>query len=131
VSFDKLSSKITQWTGTPLATGLAVAFVTSWAVGGLFLGFSQEYQIFVNTATTIVTFVMVFFIQAAQNRDTMAMHVKLDAIVAALEEASNRVIAAEGEDYSRLKAMLEEYHALDGVYPEEVEHVGQDDRTGA
>jgi low affinity Fe/Cu permease len=101
---ETLSGDITRWTGSSRAFALAVAAVVLWALTGPLFGFSNTWQLVINTGTTIVTFLMVFLIQRSQNKDAVALHLKLNEIVAALEGASNRLINVEelSEDEVRL-----------------------------
>jgi len=82
-------------TGTPAAFLLATAFIILWAFSGPAFGFSDTWQLVINTATTIITFLMVFLIQATQNRDTMALQVKLAELIIAMKGAENRIAAVE------------------------------------
>ena len=90
----------TQAAGSTTAMALAFAFVLGWLVGGFLRadGFSSEYQLWLNSPTTAVTFLTVFLIQRAQNADTKALHVKLDELVRALEGARNEVAGIETAD---------------------------------
>jgi low affinity Fe/Cu permease len=91
--------RFAHWTsdalGTPLAFVLALVVVAVWGLSGPLFRFSDTWQLVINTGTTVVTFLIVFVIQGAQNRNDRALHLKLDAIVAALEGVSNRLVAAE------------------------------------
>ena len=93
--------RFAHWTGNavghPAAFLIAAALVVLWAVSGPFLHFSEVWQLTINTATTIVTFLMVFVIQASQNRDTKAMQAKMDEILRAIPDADNRLIGVERE----------------------------------
>ena len=93
--FEDLSAAVTRWTGSTPAFACALAVVVGWAVLGPVFHFSNTWQLVVNTGTTIVTFLMVFLIQRAQNKDALAIHLKLNEIVAALDDASNRLIEVE------------------------------------
>jgi low affinity Fe/Cu permease len=94
--FDRMATLLTEWFGTTYATLGALTVVAIWALGGvLFFGFGTDYQIWVNTGTTIVTFLMVFIIQNTQNRDNEAIHVKLDELIRAVEKARNEAIGIE------------------------------------
>ena len=99
-----LSARATAWTGTSPAFATALALMLVWAVTGPIFLFSDTWQLVINTGTTIVTFLMVFLIQRSQNKDAVAIHLKLNEIVAALEGASNRLINVEelSEDEVRL-----------------------------
>lgn len=92
---ERFSHQATRATGTSFAFVLAVAVILIWAFTGPLFHFSDTWQLVINTGTTIVTFLMVFLIQRAQNKDALAIHLKLNEIVAALEGASNRLIDVE------------------------------------
>jgi low affinity Fe/Cu permease len=100
--FDRITRAIAQWTGSPAAVVGSVVIVAVWALTGPVFGFSDTWQLVINTGTTILTFNMVFVIQAAQNRDTAAIQTKLDEILRAIEGADSRVIAIEDEGSDRI-----------------------------
>ena len=85
----------TEWTGSSLAFALAVLTVIVWAATGPYYHYSDTWQLMINTGTTIVTFLMVFLIQRAQNKDSQAVHLKLNELVAAIHGASNRLVGVE------------------------------------
>jgi low affinity Fe/Cu permease len=93
--FQKMSNKVTKATGSPLAFITALTIVILWAITGPIFGFSDTWQLVINTGTTIVTFLMVFIIQQSQNKDTVAIHLKLNELIACNERASNRLIDIE------------------------------------
>ena len=93
--FARIAFLISHWGGKPAAFLLAVAVVIVWAVTGPLFGFSDTWQLVINTSTTIITFLMVFLIQATQNRDTAAMQVKLAEIIICLRGADNKLATAE------------------------------------
>ncbi len=93
--FERIAERLTAWTGSSIAFLLAVSTIAIWIVSGPLFGYSDTWQLVINTGTTIVTFLMVFLIQRAQNKDSRAIQLKLNEIVAALEGASNRLINAE------------------------------------
>jgi len=103
---------VSQWTGSTPAFGLALAFVLIWAITGPVFRFSQGWQMVINTGTTIATFLMVFLIQRAQNKESRAVQLKLNEIVAALEGASNRLVGAEELSENELHALHERYLKL-------------------
>lgn len=93
--FDSFSSKATKITGRPVAFITAVIIIIVWALTGPIFQFSDTWQLVINTGTTIITFLMVFLIQQSQNKDTMALHLKLNELIAATKGASNRLIDVE------------------------------------
>ena len=106
--FERWSGTITRAAGSAKTFLLAVAVVVIWAVTGPIFGFSDTWQLVINTGTTIVTFLMVFLIQQSQNKDSLAIQLKLNELVAALEGASNRLI--EVEDLSEHELMILKRH---------------------
>jgi len=109
--FEAFSKAITQFTGSTAAFGIALGVVVVWALVGPLFGFSDTWQLVINTGTTIVTFLMVFLIQRSQNKDSLAIHLKLNELVAAMQGASNRLI--DVEDLSE-----KELATLQGFYGE-------------
>jgi low affinity Fe/Cu permease len=111
-ALETIAHQVTEWTGTSWAFGSAVAVIVVWAVSGPIFGFSDTWQLVINTGTTIVTFLMVFLIQRAQNKDTIAIHLKLNEIVAALEGASNRLINVEDLTEEEILTLRRHYRRL-------------------
>lgn len=109
---EALSERITHWTGTSTALALAAGVVIVWAAVGRVFHYSDTWQLVINTGTTIVTFLMVFLIQRTQNKDALAIHLKLNEIVAALDGASNRLIESEGLSERELTALRDHYREL-------------------
>jgi low affinity Fe/Cu permease len=93
--FARLAVATSRLSGRPATFLLAVAVVVMWAVTGPIFGFSDTWQLVINTGTTIVTFLMVFLIQATQNRDTLALQVKLDELILATKNARNQIAGIE------------------------------------
>jgi low affinity Fe/Cu permease len=93
--FARLAVATSRVSGRPATFLLAVAVVVVWAVTGPLFGFSDTWQLVINTGTTIVTFLMVFLIQATQNRDTLALQVKLDELILATKHARNQIAGIE------------------------------------
>jgi low affinity Fe/Cu permease len=93
--FDRFSSAVARWTGHAWAFGLACASVIVWAISGPLFGFSDTWQLVINTGTTVLTFLMVFVIQNTLNRDSLALHVKLDELLRVSGEARNALIGVE------------------------------------
>ena len=109
---ERFSHQATRATGTSLAFILAVAVIVVWVITGPLFKFSDTWQLVINTGTTIVTFLMVFLIQRAQNKDALAIHLKLNEIVAALEGASNRLIDVEDLSEPEIDALRNHYKRL-------------------
>lgn len=109
---ERLSFQATKATGTSLAFMLALAAVILWLVTGPLFNFSDTWQLVINTGTTIITFLMVFLIQRAQNKDALAIHLKLNEIVAAMEGASNRLIDVEDLSEAEIAALRRYYRRL-------------------
>jgi low affinity Fe/Cu permease len=109
---ERLSFEATRLTGTSLAFVFAVGAVLIWLLTGPLFGFSDTWQLVINTGTTIVTFLMVFLIQRAQNKDALAIHLKLNEIVAAMEGASNRLIDVEDMSEAEITALRVYYQKL-------------------
>ena len=112
MAFSRLFSSTAQWAsvqaGRSWSFALAVGVVVAWAVTGPFFGYSDTWQLVINTGTTIVTFLMVFLIQNAQNRDTQAIHTKLDELIRATRGAHNRLIALEEQGEEELAEARQE-----------------------
>jgi low affinity Fe/Cu permease len=96
------------WSGKPVTFLLAFAIVVVWAATGPLFNYSDTWQLVINTGTTIVTFLMVFLIQATQNRDTLALHVKLSELIIALKGADNRIAGIEDASDEELEAAHEQ-----------------------
>jgi len=128
---ERFASWATRWTGSTTAFILAAAFVAVWLVTGPLFHWSDTWQLVANTITTIITFMMVFLIQRTQNKDSLAVQMKLNEIVAAIEGASNRLIGvedlSEGElqtlhmHYARLAEMAKERRLTESHSVEEAE----------
>ncbi len=109
---EAMAHAVTQFVGTTTAFVLAVTVVVLWAVLGPVFGYKDQWQLVINTGTTIVTFLMVFLIQRAQNKDAVAIHLKLNEIVAALPGASNRLVASEDLTEAELETLRKRYREL-------------------
>jgi low affinity Fe/Cu permease len=109
---ERLATGVTHWTGGTSAFALAVATIIVWLVTGPVFGYSDTWQLIINTGTTIVTFLMVFLIQRTQNKDSLAIHLKLNEIVAALDGASNHLIEVESLSEDELDLLRRHYHKL-------------------
>lgn len=102
----------TRWAGSSWAFSLALMIIVVWVLTGPIFDYSDTWQLVINTGTTIITFLMVFLIQRAQNKDAMAIQLKLNEIVASLQDASNRLINIEDLDKSELVALHRHYQKL-------------------
>jgi len=109
---EQFSESATRYSGSSWAFALAAALIIVWILSGPMFGFSDTWQLVINTGTTIVTFLMVFLIQRSQNRDALAVQLKLDEIVSALESASNRLISVEDLSEEELMVLRIHYQHL-------------------
>jgi len=109
---ERFSRKVTEATGTSTAFIVALLVIVTWIVTGPVFHFSDTWQLVINTGTTIVTFLMVFLIQRSQNKDALAIHLKLNEIVAALEGASNRLIDVEDLTEEEIRTLHTHYQKL-------------------
>lgn len=111
-AFDHFASHVTRWAGSPGMFCAALLMVLAWAVTGPIFHFSENWQLVINTGTTIVTFLMVFLIQQSQNKDSVAIHLKLNELLAANRHASNRMIGIEDLDEQDLREVASFYVRL-------------------
>lgn len=93
--FARSAARVTAWSGSTMAFCLALGTVLVWAGTGPLFHYSETWQLVINTGTTVVTFLMVFLIQRAQNKDSLVLHLKLNELIAAHKGASNRLINAQ------------------------------------
>jgi len=119
--FEAFSKIITRWTGSTGAFGTALAVIVVWALVGPVFRYSDTWQLVINTGTTIVTFLMVFLIQRAQNKDSLAIHLKLNEIVAAMNGASNRLVDVESLSEKELAQLHRYYRELAGLCKRELD----------
>ena len=111
-AFDSFSSHVTRWAGSPIAFAGALCLVIVWAALGRVFDYSENWQLVINTGTTIVTFLMVFLIQRTQNHDNEAVQLKLNELVAALDGASNHLINIEELTEDELRTIHRHFHQL-------------------
>ena len=107
--FRKFSHFCSEWLGSPWAFVIAVAVVVVWALTGPAAHYSSNWQLLINTGTTIVTFLMVFIIQNTQNHDSRALHLKLDELIRAVESARDDLVDIENATEDEQLAHMEEY----------------------
>ena len=111
-AFRIFSHRTAEWVGTPSAFMGAVALIVVWAATGPLFGYSDTWQLVVNTATTIVTFLMVFLIQNTQNRDARAIHLKLDELLRGVTGARTAMVALENSTDDELAELQAEFDRL-------------------
>jgi len=122
--FQGFATKSSHWVGSRWAFGLAVATIVLWAVTGPYFHYSDTWQLVVNTATTVVTFLIVFLIQNTQNRDARAIHLKLDEIIRAIRPASNQMINIETLSDEELQSLSDQFEKIRN------QRIGGADKTG-
>jgi low affinity Fe/Cu permease len=110
--FERISTKITNWTGSPVAFGVASLVIIVWVITGPVFNYSDTWQLVINTGTTIITFLMVFLIQKSQNKDSKAIQLKLNELIAASRHASNRMVDIEDLTESELDVLHKYYEKL-------------------
>ena len=109
---ERVSGRLTEWAGSTPALGLAVALIVGWLITGPLFHFSDTWQLVINTTTTVVTFLMVFMIQRTQNKESKAVNLKLNELIAAIEGSSNRLIDVESLSEHELATLAQHYRAL-------------------
>src|SRR3954466_13150037 len=107
--FEKLAASITRATGSSTSFLIAIAVILVWAFTGPIFHYSDTWQLVINTSTTIITFLMVFVIQQSQNKDTVAIHLKLNELIASHDRASNRLVDIEELTDEELQKIKEFY----------------------
>jgi len=110
--FGRLATRVAHWMGHPMGFLLALSVVVAWVITGPIFHFSDTWQLVINTATTVVTFLMVFLIQNTQNRESRAVQLKLDELIRALDGAHNALLDLEDLTDDELLAIREHYVAL-------------------
>lgn len=111
-SFQKFATQASAWMGTKWSFLGAMLIIVIWAASGPCFHYSDTWQLVVNTATTIVTFLMVFLIQNTQNRDARAIHLKLDEVIRAMQPARNEMIDIEKLSDEELEAMSKTFESI-------------------
>jgi low affinity Fe/Cu permease len=110
--FNRVSTHVTRLAGRPITSIIAFLVILVWAISGPIFDFSDTWQLVINTSTTIVTFLMVFIIQQSQNKDTIAVQLKLNELIACNEKASNRLILVEDLTEEELEVLKKFYIKL-------------------
>jgi len=110
--FEKMATRITAWTGSSMAFGVAFGIILVWGITGPIFGYSDTWQLVINTGTTIVTFLMVFLIQKSQNKDSKAIQLKLNELIGASRYASNRMVDIEDLSEAELDVLRKFYQKL-------------------
>lgn len=123
--FRKIAGKVSSATGSPHAFIAAIVLIVTWLITGPIFNFSDTWQLVINTFTTIITFLMVFLIQNTQNRDTRAVHLKLDELVRAVKGARNVMIEVEELNDEELETMHREFTAMHEKATRELEKRGK------
>lgn len=111
-AYNKFATKITKATGSPFSTIAALLVIVGWLVCGPIFNYSDTWQLVINTGTTIITFIMVFIIQQSQNKDTTAIQLKLNELIACEERASNRLVSIEDLTDEELIVLKKFYRQL-------------------
>ena len=111
-AFDRFAAAVTRWAGSPVAFGVAVISIVVWLISGPLFHYSEGWQLVINTGTTIVTFLMVFLIQQSQNKDSVAVHLKLNELLASHHAASNKLIGIEDASEEDLRRIADAYLKL-------------------
>lgn len=108
--FARIANATARAVGTPWAFIAAASLVIGWAVAGPFFEYSDSWELVINTATTIITFLMVFLIQNTQNRDARALHLKIDELIFAIAKADNAMIDIESLGPDELEHLAQKFH---------------------
>src|SRR3989339_1500752 len=114
--FQRLAVRVSKLFGSPWSFVSAISLIIVWAMLGPIFGYSDTWQLFINTFTTVMTFLTVFLIQNTQNRDTKAIHIKLDELLSAIKGARNSIVGAEELTDKELDQLLEEYRLMHEKY---------------
>lgn len=125
-TFERLAQTVSAWAGRPFAFTLAWTIIVVWGISGPIFGWSDTWQLVINTGTTIVTFLMVFLIQNAQNRDASAIQAKLDELIRALDGARNEFIGIEHRtetELERIRKALEDECGATAMHPSAIDRL--------
>ncbi len=134
--FSRFAQSLSQWAGRPLTFALACVLLVAWALSGPFFHFNDTWQLVINTSTTIITFLMVFLIQSTQNRDTDALHIKIDELLRTTHHAHRVLMGLDdmgSEELQKLRKTYEEMgeeNAQDGSPQKVAEREEKEDQHG-
>lgn len=117
--FERLSLLLTRFSGSTSAFVLSLSIVAGWAISGPLFNFSEAWQLVINTGTTIITFLMVFLIQRTQNKDSMAIQLKLNELIASSAGASNRMVDIEDISEAELEILKKHFSKLARLFDSE------------
>lgn len=126
IAYSKFANQIARLSGRPKAFALAVAVIVVWLITGPLFGFSDTWQLVINTGTTIITFLMVFLIQNTQNRDSEALQIKIDELIRATKGAHNALLDLEEMEQDNLDEFRRRYQLLASAARAELESGRQD-----
>lgn len=112
--FEILAEKATEWTGSTIAAIITIGGILLWTLGGFVWGFSEGYQLLINTITTLATTAIVVLLQRAQNKDSIALQMKLNELIASHDRASNRLLNIEDLSESEIQRIRNRYRLLAG-----------------
>jgi len=112
MKFAKIAQKLALWAGSPKTFMGALILIGLWGLSGPIFGYNDTWQLIINTSTTIITFLMVFLIQNTQNRDNDILHLKIDELIRATNEAQNATLGLEKMEARELRRLRDRYRAL-------------------
>lgn len=127
--YTNFAKNAAHFCGKPRTFVLAMAIILAWMISGPIFGFSDTWQLVINTSTTIITFLMVFLIQNTQNRDTQAIQIKLDELIRATKGAHNALLDLEELEEEELDTFKNKYEALASIARQEIDSGHQDTDT--
>jgi len=110
--FEKLAITSVNFTGSTLAFTISLSLIIIWLLSGPIFHFSDSWQLVMNTITSIITFLMLFLIQRSQNKDSKAIHIKLDELLSAMKEANNKIVDVEDLSEDQLEKLIRHYQIL-------------------
>jgi low affinity Fe/Cu permease len=108
----RVAGRASEWAGSSFAVGFAIVSLNVYVLGGLCVGFSPEYQMWANTFMSGVSYAMLFFLQHTQNRDSLAVQVKLDELILAIKRADNKLLAVDELSEEELKSLIAKYKEI-------------------